>query len=267
MVTHNSRPGAHAPGFSKINLTFWYNVSMTPSEEKICNKAVEYVKKNKKSLVSELSDISKIPSDETPVAIFMAGSPGAGKTEFAEHFLKLASNGGMDIVFIDPDQLRTLMPGYGGANAHLFQKAVSRLVNELFTRVLKQKQSFLLDGTMSSLSQAETNIERALAKGYKVYIFYVYQGPVSAWNFTQAREKTEGRRIKKATFIEQFFSAAQVVNTIKAKYKNDVFVNLIQKDSYRKFKQFEKNVDVIDNYIKHSYTKETLEDLLEDSYD
>lgn len=240
---------------------------MTPDEQKICDTAVEYVRTHKQILLKKYADIEKIASDTAPVAIFMAGSPGAGKTEFAEDFLKLASNGGMDIVFIDPDQLRTDMPGYGGANAHLFQKAVSRLVNELYSIILKQKQSFLLDGTMASLAQAEQNIDRALTRGYQVYIFYVYQDPLSAWNFTQAREKTEGRRIKKDTFIEQFFKAAKVVNTVKAKYKKAVFVNLIQKDVYRKFKQFEKNVDVIDNYIKHSYTVEMLADVLEDAYD
>ena len=120
---------------------------------------------------------------------------------------------------------------------------------------------------MSSLGQAEQNIDRALRNGYQVYIFYVYQDPVSAWKFTQAREKTEGRRIKKDTFIQQFFAAPTVVNTIKAQYKKKVTVKLILKDIYHTTKQFEKNVDVIDNYIKHSYTEETLENLLHDAYD
>lgn len=100
-----------------------------------------------------------------------------------------------------------------------------------------------------------------------MYIFYVYQDPVSAWKFTQAREKDEGRRIRKDTFIRQFFLAPQVVNTIKAQYKKDVIVKLIVKDVYKQIKQFEKNVDVIDNYIKHSYTEEDLVKILQDTYD
>jgi predicted ABC-type ATPase len=240
---------------------------MNPKEQAVCDAAVEFVKKHKKELLLSLADIQQVPTDVAPVAIFMAGSPGAGKTEFAEDFLKLSTRDWKGIVFIDPDRLRNLMPNYGGANAHLFQKAVSRLVSELYSCVLKQKQSFLLDGTMSSLGQAEQNIDRALRNGYQVYIFYVYQDPVSAWKFTQAREKTEGRRIKKDTFIQQFFAAPTVVNTIKAQYKKKVTVKLILKDIYHTTKQFEKNVDVIDNYIKHSYTEETLENLLHDAYD
>lgn len=132
---------------------------MSPEEQVICDAAVEFVRQHKKELIQKLTDVQKVPVDEAPVAIFMAGSPGAGKTEFAEDFLRLSSGDLEDIVFMDPDQLRSLMPGYGGANAHLFQKAVTRLINELYSCVLKKKQSFLLDGTMSSFEQAEKNID------------------------------------------------------------------------------------------------------------
>tara|TARA_B100000745_G_C20142125_1_gene391586 strand:+ start:1037 stop:1753 length:717 start_codon:yes stop_codon:yes gene_type:complete len=232
----------------------------TSEEQRICDEAVVYVKGNKRKLIDEYVVSKPAHTDGKPIAIFMAGSPGAGKTEFAETFLNDIN--GDDIVFVDPDALRKIMPGYGGANAHLFQKAVSRLVNEMYSAVLKDKRSFLLDGTMSSYNQAQMNIERALKKGYDVYIFYVYQDPVSAWKFTQAREKTEGRRIWMQTFIQQFFAAAEVVNRIKINFAKDVVVHLIIKDIFNGTKKFETNVQGVDSYIKHTYTKDTLERLL-----
>lgn len=240
---------------------------MNPDEQKLCDDAVGFVKNNKNELVKQILYTSKAVSDVAPVAIFMAGSPGAGKTELAESFLHQATTDGVDIVFIDPDSFRSLMPGYVGDNAHIFQKAVSRLVNELYSVTIKQKKSFLLDGTMSSLDQARTNVERVINYGYEVYIFYIYQDPISAWKFTQAREKTEGRRIKKDTFITQFFSAHSTVDTIKQEFGKKVTVELIVKDAYQNIKDFVKNIDKIDNHIKHSYTKETLESMISDTYD
>jgi hypothetical protein len=66
---------------------------------------------------------------------------------------------------------------------------------------LKQRQSFLLDGTLASYEVAQGNIERALGKGRLVQILYVYQEPLLAWTFVQAREACEGRRILRKDFI------------------------------------------------------------------
>jgi len=242
-------------------------MDLTPEEQNICDAAVTYVKENKKDLIATHIQSKPEVQKGKPLAIFMAGSPGAGKTEFAETFLENPQVNGLDVVCIDPDALRKEMPGYVGDNSYLFQKGVSRLVNELYSAALKQKRSFLLDGTMSSYTQAEQNIERAIKYNYEVYIFYIYQDPVSAWRFTQAREKTEGRRIRKDTFISQFLAAPESVNRLKAHFKKEVTVNLIVKDVFHKIKKYEVNVDKIDSYIKHTYTKNTLEDTLIVQYD
>src|SRR3546814_10597842 len=115
------------------------------------------------------------------------------------------------VLRIDPDELRTELPGYTGGNARLFQHAVSRLVERMLDTAFDQSQSFILDGTLTHYDKAVANIERALRKGRAVQVLYVYQEPAQAWAFVQAREQAEGRHIEPETFIEQYFAARQVV--------------------------------------------------------
>lgn len=69
-----------------------------------------------------------------------------------------------EILRIDPDELRCEFADYTGGNAWLFQSAVSVLVEKIHDLALKQKQSFLLDGTLSNYRKAEQNISRSLKK-------------------------------------------------------------------------------------------------------
>ena len=73
---------------------------------------------------------------------------------------------------------------------------MSILVEKINDLALKQKQSFILDGTLSNFDKAKTNIEPSLKKRRPIQILYVYQKPQLAWDFVQKREKVEGRRIR-----------------------------------------------------------------------
>ncbi len=75
------------------------------------------------------------------------------------------------------------------------------------------------------------NIERSLSKGRLVQILYVYQQPFLAWNFVQEREAIEGRRIRPETFIEQYFSAREVVNRLKGEFGSNIKVDLLMKNN------------------------------------
>ncbi len=46
----------------------------------LSEKAKKFVKENKKFLIEKFASLNKFPSKEKPFSIFMAGSPGAGKT-------------------------------------------------------------------------------------------------------------------------------------------------------------------------------------------
>jgi predicted ABC-type ATPase len=193
-------------------------LALTPEEIKIEQDAIHFAKKNKKAIAKRLTDKNIFKPEENPVSVFMAGSPGAGKTEASISLLEKLSEDGTRILRIDADDLRSEFSEYRGENSYLFQRAVSVLVEKIHDLALEQKQSFVLDGTLSNYQKAESNIERSLNKGRPVQILYVYQEPHLAWNFVLAREVEEGRGIKPEHFIEQYFAARDVINQLKTKF-------------------------------------------------
>ena len=137
----------------------------------ISEDAIEFVKRNKKFIINKFVDDSRQKSFQAPISFFMAGSPGAGKTEFSKNFIrlveksmsqKLAEAGYSEpftIVRIDGDDIREMLPGYVGNNSHLFQCAISLGVNKLYDYVLEKKLNVLVDGTFSSEKYAIENIK------------------------------------------------------------------------------------------------------------
>ncbi|WP_368267005.1 zeta toxin family protein, partial [Enterococcus sp. RTP21361st1_A6_RTP21361_211029] len=78
--------------------------------------SLQYAKENKKVLISSITDGKE--KEEEKTAIFMAGSPGAGKTEATQTLTALNSN----LCVIDADKFRELFPGYAGNNSDEFQR-------------------------------------------------------------------------------------------------------------------------------------------------
>jgi len=237
-------------------------MTLTPEDESIQESALNFARKNKKDIAKLLTDKSRFPPEDNPVSVFMAGSPGAGKTETSLELLASLKDSGTEILRIDPDELRYHFKQYTGVNSWLFQKGVSVLVERIHDLALKQKQSFLLDGTLSNYSKAEQNIARSLGKGRVVQILYIYQEPKLAWNFVQDREAVEGRHIKPENFIEQYFAARDVVNRLKVKFGPDVKVDLLLKNTDNSHRSYKAGVDRIDNHIPEKYTRANLEKLI-----
>ena len=186
---------------------------MESNHNDIKNEAIRFARKNKKEIAKRLTNPQVFLPDQEPVSVFMAGSPGAGKTEASKALLDELENveKSRKVLRIDPDELRSEFEHYSGDNAWLFQPAVSILVDKIHDLALKQRQSFILDGTLSNYEKAVNNIDRSIKKKRQVQILYVYQTPEQAWGFVQAREKTEGRKILPAQFINQYFAARENV--------------------------------------------------------
>ena len=237
------------------------------TDEEIHIQAIKFAKRNKIRISKELTNAAKYAPDIVPVSVFMAGSPGAGKTEFSKSLIKiLEGDRERRVVRIDGDEVRPLIPGYIGNNSHLFQGAISLIVEKMHDLVLHNRQSFVLDSTFAQYEKAADNVRRSLEKGRFVFIFYIYQKPEVAWKFTQARQVAEGRNIPKAAFIEQFLSARETVNRIMGEFGEKVTVVFVKKD-------FEKNtvenivtisheMGSVDGYIAEHYTKDNLEKCL-----
>jgi predicted ABC-type ATPase len=231
--------------------------AMTPAELEISDQAASFARSNKKAIAKRQTDRTIYPPEEAPVSVFMAGSPGAGKTEASIALVNLFAD--TKILRIDPDELRKEFSEYSGGNSWLFQKGVSILVERIHDFAIDQRQSFLLDGTFSSIDIARKNVERSLKKGRFVQILYVYQNPFLAWGFVKAREEAEGRRIRKEHFIDQYFAARDVVNSLKLEYGGDVHVDLLLKHIDNSGRLYKAGVDKIDYHIPEQHTRADLE--------
>jgi UDP-N-acetylglucosamine kinase len=233
----------------------------TTSEE-----AYRYAKKNKKLIISKfLGD--KLESNEKPIFIFMAGAPGAGKTEFSKTLIGILKKSGRvkDIARIDADEIREIFKpmGYDGKNSDEYKRGCVKGIETLFDYCLKNKYHTVIDGTFASINVAERNIEAALSVKAVVFIVYVYQDPLVAWGFAKIREKDEGRKIEKELFTNALFKSLSNVNTIKRKYNEKVEVWLVEKDiTNTAVKNIRFNIDNIDNYLKIAYNPETLNNIL-----
>lgn len=231
---------------------------MNADEEEVTKRAIQFARKNKKKIAQRLTDPEIYIPEEKPVSVFMAGSPGAGKTEASIELLDILDNKGVKILRIDPDDLREEFEEYVGGNSWLFQGAVSILVEKIHDLALRQKQSFVLDGTLSHYDKAKNNIERSLRKKRLVQILYVYQDPMLAWEFVQAREAQEGRRIGPEEFVDQYFAAREVVNGLKEEFGSRIRVDLLLKNHDGTHRLYKAGIDRIDNHVPEKYDRPSL---------
>ncbi len=228
-------------------------------EQKIIECAAEYARTQHKEIVGQV--VANFTTEQYPISIFMAGSPGAGKTEASKALLQERGN----VLRIDADELRNHFQscGYTGGNSHLFQKAATRLVHKIHDAALKKKISFLLDGTLSNEKIAKQNIERSLKRSREVFIVFVYQPPKQAWRFVQEREKAEGRCIRLEDFAAKFCASHKVANKMKAEFRKNVTLSLIQKNIDGANKFYEKSIERIDDFIAEKYTEQQIIDEIE----
>lgn len=237
-------------------------MNWTDQEERIRKDAIEFANKHKREIAKRLTDPSIYPPEANPVSVFMAGSPGAGKTEASIELLNALQKDGAKVLRIDPDELRQEFAEYTGNNSRLFQGAVSILVERIHDLALDQKQSFLLDGTLSHYEVARKNINRSLKRKRTVQILYVYQEPRLAWQIVQAREAVEGRNIPPVQFIDQYFAARDVVNRLKRELGAEIQVDLLMKNNDGSGRFYRAGVDQIDNHIAEKYDRAALEQML-----
>lgn len=229
---------------------------MTPAEQLMRDEAIYFARSNKKAIARRRTDKLLYPPEQDPVSVFMAGSPGAGKTEASIALVNLFAD--TAILRIDPDELRSEFTDYAGGNAWVFQSGVSILVEKILDCAFDQRQSFVLDGTLSNIDVARRNVERSLGRGRFVQILYVYQNPLLAWEFVKAREEAEGRRIRPEHFVDQYFAACDVVNALKLEYGGNVHVDLLLKHIDNSGRLYKAGVDKIDYHIPERHTRADL---------
>lgn len=189
-------------------------------------EALEFVKQNRALVIDRYAPLDMCKPVKTPVSLFMAGSPGAGKTEISKRFVSEFSS---MPVRIDADDIRAMCPKYTGDNAHIFQVAANKGVNILYDHSLKESLNCILDGTFA-YGDAVMNIERSLKRGRIVEVWFVYQQLELAWEFTKAREALETRHVTKENFIKSFFGARANAISVKERFTTNIRLNLLLKD-------------------------------------
>lgn len=232
--------------------------------------AIQEIRSKKKLIVKKFANPTIYVPVKHPFTIFMAGSPGAGKTEFSRNFnpMSFQYDSSAQIVRIDPDEIRKMLPQFKGHNSDEVQQATTIGVEKIFDHVQQHSQNVIVDTTFSDFAKAKSNIERSLSRRRKVGIFYIHLDPKIAWLFTKAREKKEGRSVNKKFFIDAYFQAKENVNKIKSLYP-EIEVNLIEKIHTNNndnpiIIDTKLNIDKIDNYINFIYNRKTLSQILKD---
>jgi len=232
--------------------------SSSNTQQKLMEQARVWIKSNKTMILEYFASDKVCPAESDPVSIFMAGAMGAGKTEFAKRFLGLIDT---KIVRINLDDIRQLLPGYNGQNSDVLNYPAGLGVEYLHDYCLKNKKSFLLDSSFSnSFEKLVLNINRSLSRHRKVSIYYVYQDPLLSWQFTQKREKIDGRNVTKEVFLNSFFESYLNILAVKQQFNKQVELNFV----IRPNKQFlvKRNIQSIEDYVILAYNIEELIKLL-----
>lgn len=237
---------------------------MNEEELQKSESARKFIKDNEGLLISKFCNKKDYPPDDNPVSIFMAGAPGAGKTEFSKNLIDAFEKmfNPAKIVRIDPDEIRELFAEYKGDNSHLFQGACSLGVEKIHDFVLSNNQNFTLDGTLVNYNKSLSNIKRSMEKGREVSMFFIYQDPFVAWEFTKKREEIEHRNIPKDSFIKAFIDSRKNVNEIKKYFKDKIHLNLIIKNYKNNTEQIESDIDNVDRFINKLYNENELKNTL-----
>ncbi len=223
--------------------------------------AEQYLKLRTKDLLERFASLDTHPAQNDPHTIFMAGAPGAGKTEASQ---KIISNIPelAQAVRIDADEIKEWLPQYNGKNSDDIQGASVLGLQRLYDTILSKKQHAIVDGTFSEYKHAKENIERSLKRNRVTIIIYIYQDPRHAWAFTKLRAEKYGRSIPKEYFIDTYFKSIETVNRIKAEFGQRVYLYFIEKNYFHEIVKFRDNVQSVDSYIKKKYTKSSLEKII-----
>lgn len=216
---------------------------------------IEQAKRHKKYFVQQIiGNVQPNTADENPTAVFIAGIPGAGKTEFLDHLI-----GDLEtVVRIDLDEIVKMFDGYTPERYYDYRGAANIIVDETMIHCRRNRIDFALDGTFAS-PRAVDNVRHAL-KRHTVMLFYVWKDPVLAWQHTKDRELIMKRGIDRDGFIAAHSRIPRNLNTVRHMIANNnkAIVSAIIKDLRdNTFTMTEDSVE-IDKLLDLRYTEEEL---------
>ncbi|OGL30335.1 hypothetical protein A3D14_02700 [Candidatus Saccharibacteria bacterium RIFCSPHIGHO2_02_FULL_47_12] len=210
-----------------------------------------WARKNKKHIAREFVKKAGFVPSEKPSAIFTAGLPGAGKTEFTIELLKSIQD---HTLRLDMDEIAKLIEGYKPKIADRFRAGASIILDKIYDEVLKARFDFVMDGTFAH-DKAIANVTRAISKGYIVKVYYIHQVPNIAWKFTKDRELVEHRAINGTGFVDTYQRIQKRLNELQNPQYN-VTISLVIKDEKNHVGKIIENVGNIFEHVTFITDKE-----------
>lgn len=220
---------------------------------------LEWARKNKKRIAREFIRKVGMPLHDTPVGIFTAGLPGAGKTEFTQELLKNLIDPPLRI---DMDEIAQLIEGYSPAKADLFRSGASVILAKIYDEATKTGLDFVFDGTFAH-NNALPNLERAIEHGYITKVYFIHQDPEIAWKFTQDRELIERRHIDREGFINSYYKLHENMIMLQD-ITEDVIISVIIKDSINRIGKVIENVHNIYDFVPKPIDRKELERVIQE---
>lgn len=141
------------------------------------DQIIKWARDHKKRIAKEYLSRYDYPGSDAPHAIFMAGLPGAGKTEFAKRLMPQLV---VPPLHIDMDEIAEHIENYKPRIAHLFRAGATVILERLYDQAIHRRIEILVDGTFSH-NKSIKNIQRAIDHGYAVRVYFISPDPITAW--------------------------------------------------------------------------------------
>ena len=115
---------------------------------------------------------------EKPTLITLGGRGGSGKSKLTDGTLNEFDASKFKIM--DPDKIKTKLPGYDGTNAALFHEESSYISDMIFEKALSKRLNFVQDVTIRSKKGVGNALVAASANGYELEGHYMHLPPEEA---------------------------------------------------------------------------------------
>ncbi|EKE28064.1 MAG: Zeta toxin [uncultured bacterium (gcode 4)] len=237
------------------------------------DKLHTWAKENRNRLARDFFKKKNLAKSDEKIAIFMAWSPWAGKTEFINRLLTEDQKAAYYI--LDLDEIRTWMPNYKWNYADKYTKGAIKILEKLFDVCAHNEYNFILDWTFTSTDVIDRNIDHLLRKWYKINVFYIHTQPYISWIYTLLRWNDDNRRIPWKKFIKFYHDAFSNIHIFQEKYSwkitfyisqkiRDIDWYIIHDDKYYLSNSIQEMNDIFDNKVRFYYNlwKDLLNDTL-----
>jgi predicted ABC-type ATPase len=223
----------------------------------------------KKQYVAELlirsSHATPVQEPTSPVAIIMAGLPGAGKTEFLDTFSELLAKYKMEpFVRIDLDEIVTIYPGYTPKTDAQFRSQGNLAVAKCVDVAKDARYNMMIDGTFAGSSEVSLrNVQRLLDAGYLVWLYFMHDKVETSWKYTKARETLTSRGIDREGFVRACNNVTSNLNAAMTRFGGSESFKLsivLQRELRDKRYQLVTDKETIDTILSTGYNIDNIKD-------